>query len=74
VGQLRNKKLLVKTASQIKMLRTSKNLTQEDVYNDANIHLGRIETSKINVGISTLKYLCEYFGVTLYDFFKKIEE
>jgi transcriptional regulator with XRE-family HTH domain len=52
----------------------ARHLTQEDVYNDTNVHLARIETGKINVSISTLKHLCDYFDVSLKDFFKKIEE
>ena len=74
MAQLRNKNLLKKTASQIKILRAAKGLTQEDVYNDTNIHLARIETGKINVSLSTLKCLCDYFEITLHDFFKNLEE
>jgi transcriptional regulator with XRE-family HTH domain len=74
VGQLRNKKLLFKAAAHIKVLRQARQLTQEDVYNDTSIHLARIETGKINMSISTLKCLCEYFEISLSDFFKEITE
>jgi transcriptional regulator with XRE-family HTH domain len=70
VGQLKNKKLLQWIAAQVKDLRSKKNLTQEDVYNDTNIHLARIETGKVNISVSTLKYLCDYFEISLSDFFR----
>jgi transcriptional regulator with XRE-family HTH domain len=71
VGQLKNKKLLQCIATQVKELRSKKNLTQEDVYNDTNIHLARIETGKVNISVSTLKYLCDYFEISLSDFFEE---
>lgn len=70
MGQLKNKKLLQWIASQVKELRSKKNLTQEDVYNDTNIHLARIETGKVNISVSTLKHLCDYFEISLSDFFR----
>jgi transcriptional regulator with XRE-family HTH domain len=73
VGQLKNKKLLAWIASQVKELRSKKNLTQEDVYNDTNIHLARIETGKVNVSVSTLKHLCDYFEISLSDFFRGMD-
>ena len=41
----------------VKELRTEEDLSQEDVYNDTNIHIGRIETAKTNVTVSTLSAL-----------------
>ncbi|PVD53819.1 XRE family transcriptional regulator [Terrimonas sp.] len=66
--------LLQKIAIVIKELREKKGLTQEAVYNDINIHIGRIETAKANLSVSTLSKICEYFNVSLSDFFKKIEK
>lgn len=74
MGQLRNKKLLLRIAVQIKSLRAQRGLTQEEVYNDTNIHLARIETGKINVSVSTLEQLCNYFEISLSDFFNGIGE
>lgn len=66
--------LIKEIARQIKELRLSRNLSQEDVYLDTDIHCGRLEQGKINVTVSTLKVLCDYFQISLSDFFVRIEE
>jgi len=72
--QVRDIRLLQKIALVIKSLREATELTQEDVYNDTNIHVGRIETAKANVSVSTLSTLCKYFKISLSEFHKKVEE
>lgn len=71
--QIRDTRLLQKIALVIKELRDKKGLTQEDVYNETNIHIGRIETAKANLSVSTLSSLCKYFKIKLSDFFEMIE-
>lgn len=71
--QIRETRLLQKIALVIKQLREDKEVSQEEVYNDTNIHIGRIETSKANVSVSTLSALCKYFKIKISDFFKKVE-
>ncbi len=73
MGQIRDTKLLQKIALSIKELRDRNNLTQEDVYNDTNIHIGRIETAKANLSVSTLSSLCKYFKIKLSEFFTMVE-
>ena len=73
MGQIRDNKLLQKIAIVIKQLRDEKNVTQEDVYNDTNIHIGRIETAKANLSVSTLSALCKYFKISLSEFHKRVE-
>lgn len=73
MGQIRDIKLLKKIAIVVKELREAKNVTQEDVYNEINIHVGRIETAKANVSVSTLSALCRYFKINLSEFHKKVE-
>ena len=72
MGQLRDEEIIRKVAYRIKELREQKRLTQEQLYNDTNIHIGRIESLKVNVSISTLSAICKYFKITLSDFFKGI--
>ena len=67
--QIRNDKLLKLIALRIKKLRSGKKISQKDFYNDTNIHIARIETAKINLSISTLNAICEYFEITLKEFF-----
>ncbi len=74
MGQIRDTKLLQRIALVIKELRDEKKLTQEDVYNDTNIHIGRIETAKANLTVSTLSALCKYLKIKVSDFHKRVEE
>jgi len=74
MGQLKDIKLLQKIAVVIKGLREINSLTQEDVYNDTNIHIGRIETARANLSISTLSALCKYFKISMAEFFRKVEQ
>ena len=71
--QIRDKKLLQKIAIIVKELRTEENLSQVDVYYDTNIHIGRIETARANLTVSTLSALCKYFKLSLSEFHRKVE-
>ena len=71
--QIRDTKLLQKIAVVVKELRERKGVSQETVYNDTNIHIGRIETAKANLTVGTLSALCKYFKIRLSDFFVEIE-
>lgn len=73
MGQIRDDKLLKKIAVVVKQLREDKGVSQEEVYNDINIHIGRIETASANLSVSTLSAVCKYFKISLPEFFKKVE-
>ena len=73
MGQIRDDKLLKKIAVVIKQLREAKGVSQEEVYNDINIHIGRVETASANLSVSTLSALCKYFKIGLAEFFKRVE-
>jgi len=73
VAYLKDKKLLKNTAYLLKQLREEKELTQADVFNDIKIHIGRIETAKSDIQLSTLSVLCKYYDISLSDFFVKVE-
>ena len=70
--QFLNKVLIEKIVLGIKQLRKSKNITLEVFYFDTGIHLARIEQGKQNITISTLSQICDYFEISLSDFFKMI--
>lgn len=72
MAQIKNKILLKKIAQKIKNLREIHDITQEDFYNDTNIHIGRIETAKSNISVSTLDAICKYFKISLVEFFEGI--
>lgn len=74
MGQIKNKKLLKAIAIQLKELRESRSVTQEDFYNDTSIHIGRIETGSNNLSVSTLDAICKYFDIPISKFFSKLEK
>jgi DNA-binding XRE family transcriptional regulator len=73
MAQVRDQKLIGKIALALKQLREEKGLSQEEVYNETNIHIGRIETGKANPTISTLSVLCKYYKLRLPQFFDLVE-
>ena len=60
-----NQKLLYKIANKIKQLRELQNVSQEMFYIDTDIHIARIETGKLNISVSTLQDICNYFNISL---------
>ncbi|MBW7914749.1 MAG: helix-turn-helix transcriptional regulator [Taibaiella sp.] len=74
MAQFRDQELLDRIAARLKDLREEKGMSQEDVYNETDIHIARIETAKVNVSVSTLSKLCAYFRISLTEFFRKIEK
>ena len=73
MGQIRDEILLRKIALRLKKLREEKDISQETLYRDTDINIARIETTKVNISVSTLSRLCEYFGISMFEFFKKID-
>ena len=55
-------------------LRAEKGVSQETVYEDTGIHIGKIETEKYNITVSTLARLCRYYGISLGAFFDQVED
>lgn len=74
MGQVKNKKLVEQIARKIKSLREKSGLTQEAVFHDTGIHIGRIETGQSNVTVSTLDAICRYFHIDLATFFVEIKK
>jgi len=71
-AQLKDQKLLRSTVDELKVLRKQRNLTQEDFYNDTGIHISRVETGRVNITLSTLKTILDYYQVPLSVFFQSI--
>lgn len=78
--QIKNDILLKSISLVLKELRSIKTLTQEEVGNDIkanrdlNIHIGRIETGRNNISVSTLFVLCDYYEISISDFFGRVEK
>lgn len=65
----RDTMLLEAIAGRLKELRAEKGVSQETVYENTGIHIGKIETARYNITVSTLSKLCNYYGITLKEFF-----
>ena len=74
MAQIRDRQLLQKIAVVLKELRDENELTQDDVFDATSIHIGRIETARANVTVSTMSRRCQYFEISLSDFFTKVEK
>jgi transcriptional regulator with XRE-family HTH domain len=70
--QRKNTILVSKIANRIKQLREEKGISQDSFFIDTDIHIARIESGRSNMTVSTLSAICDYFGITLSDFFKDI--
>lgn len=65
--------LIHRIADRLKELRHARGLTQENVRFDLEINIGRIEACQHSISISTLACLCDYYKISLTDFFAGIE-
>lgn len=69
----RNTLFIKEVADKFREIRKSKGLSQESVFIDTDYNIGRIESGKKNISISTLYDLCKYYNISLKDFFDGIE-
>lgn len=72
--QRRDDVLINRIVDELKRIRKERDLTQETVTYDTDIHISRIETGKHSITITTLSDLCKYYGITLQEFFRRIEK
>ena len=63
---------LLKIGAMFRILRRKAGLTQRAVSKDTGFNIGHIEAGKKNINITTLEYLCNYYGLTLKEFFDDI--
>lgn len=56
-------------ADRLKEVRKQAGKKQEDVRYDLNMNIGRIEVGENCISLPTLKRLCEYYNITLEEFF-----
>ena len=65
--------LAQKLAQRLREVRKEKGITQENVRFDLNINIGRIEIGENCISLPTLKRLCDYYGITLSEFFNPMK-
>lgn len=68
-----NSELLLALAQRVKELRAEKGVSQDQMSADTGINVGRIEQGKRDISFTTLKKICEYFGVTMSVFLSSID-
>ena len=72
MGKSRNEKLLREVALRLKVLRAERNITQETFYNETGINISRIERAKRDISLTTLSAICNYFKISIKEFFEGI--
>lgn len=65
---------LSELARRLKALREDRKLTLQEVYDATGVHIGRIESSKANVTLTTMVKLCRYYQVRLVDIVEGLDE
>lgn len=70
--QRRNEYLVSRVVERLKQIRHERGLTQENVRFDTDLNIGRIESGSHSVSLTTLADLCDYYDITLSDFFHPI--
>jgi transcriptional regulator with XRE-family HTH domain len=73
MSKSRNTAFIKKVASQLKEVRKRKKLTQEVVVYDTGINIGRVERAERDISLTTLKTICDYYGISVRDIFKTIK-
>ena len=73
MAQRHNDKFLRQIAERLRDIRMELKITQDVVKEDINVSISKIEIGSINLSIMTIAILCEYYGVTLEEFFKEID-
>ncbi len=74
MAQIRDNRILLRIALVLKDLRDEKEVSQDEVYSQTNIHIGRIEAGISNPTISTLAVLIRNtLEFKFSDFFYRVE-
>ncbi len=68
----RDDRVLRQIAERIREIRKELKITQNVVEEETGLSIGRIEAGSMNLTITTIVILCDYFEVSLEDFFRGI--
>lgn len=71
MAKSRDKKFISLVVKRLREVREHKELTQEIVVYDTGINIGRIESGQRDISLTTIKTLCDYYEISVKDFFKK---
>lgn len=70
--QRRNDFLVEQVLIRLKDIRKARGLTQENVRFDTDLNIGRIESGRHSISLTTLADLCDHYEVTLEEFFGNV--
>lgn len=70
--QRRNDALLGIIAQKLVGLREERHLSQQIVYVHTGIDMDMVEKGEYNITLSTLSDLCDYYNISIEEFFKDI--
>ena len=62
--------LPLEIVDRLQRLRRARGLTLQEVYDATGIHVARLEASKTNMRVVTLAVLCQYYEISLTEFFQ----
>ena len=62
--------LPLEIVNRLQRLRRARGLTLQEVYDATGIHVARLEASKPNMRVATLAVLCQYYEISLAEFFQ----
>ncbi len=68
-----NEKLLRQIAERLRDIRKELKITQDVVKKEVGVAISEIEGGRMNPTIMTIAILCQYYDVSLEDFFRGIE-
>ena len=54
----------------LQRLRRARGYTLQEVYDATGVHIARLEANKTNMRVATLAVLCQYYEISLADFFQ----
>ena len=71
--QRRNDILLAIIGEKLVKLREARGLSQQKVYIHTGIDMDMIERGEYNLTLTTLSDLCDYYNISIKEFFKLVE-
>lgn len=71
--QRRNDILLAIIGEKLVKLREARGLSQQKVYIHTGIDMDMIECGEYNLTLTTLSDLCDYYNISIKEFFKGVE-
>lgn len=63
-----------KVCRELALVRAEADITPQRVYKQTKINVGRVERHKSDITLATLSKLCECYGISVKDFFLRLQQ